>query len=188
MADEELTREFKSDVLLLEAEAVVRRHITYGSAFALSDELHFDLKSDVSREFGIHPSEVVVVGSAKLGFSLKPRDLFRQFWEQSDIDVAIVSPILFDELWEEVFEYERRGGSWSEQVSFKEYLFKGWIRPDKLPQGVNFPRGRAIWDYFIAVTRSRRFGPYRLRGAVFRSWRFLEAYQALAVTSCRYEV
>jgi hypothetical protein len=188
MADAELTRVFKADVLGLDPEEVVRRHITYGSVFALTDELHFALKTEVSRQFGVHPSEVVVVGSAKLGFSLKPRELFRSFWEQSDIDIAIVSPALFDELWEEVFDYEGRGGSWSEQIPFKEYLFKGWIRPDKLPQGVSFPRGRAMWDYFIDVTRSRRYGPYRLRGAVFRSWRFLEAYQALAVTSCRYEV
>lgn len=188
MADASLTGNFRADVASLEPVAVVRRHITYGSAYALTDDLHFGLKDEVSRRFGVHPSEVLVVGSAKLGFSLKPSELFRSFWEQSDIDIAIVSPVLFDQLWSEVFDYELRGGSWPEQLAFKEYLFKGWIRPDKVPQGASFPTGRAMWDYFIELTRARRFGPYRLRGAVFRSWRFLEAYQAVAVTSCRYEV
>jgi hypothetical protein len=44
----------------------------------------------------------VVVGSAKLGFSIVPDKRYRAFGETSDIDVVLCSSALFDLFWEDV--------------------------------------------------------------------------------------
>src|SRR5258708_29662172 len=109
MSIEELIESFRADLRQREIGELVQRHITYGACFILSGDLYFDLKTQVARRFKIHPSEVLIVGSAKLGFSIVPDKRYRPFGETSDIDVAICSPELFDMFWKDVFDYWSRG-------------------------------------------------------------------------------
>src|ERR1039457_3408739 len=44
-------------------------------------------------------SSIRVVGSGRFGFSMKPGHHFKRFGDTSDIDVVVVDPDLFDELW-----------------------------------------------------------------------------------------
>ena len=53
-------------------DVAVQKHITYGACCLLSPDVYFELKRAVAEEFAIHPNEVLVVGSAKLGFSIAP--------------------------------------------------------------------------------------------------------------------
>jgi hypothetical protein len=50
---------------------------------------------------GLTEADIRIVGSARLGFSLRPRNHLREFREESDIDVAVVNATLFDWLWME---------------------------------------------------------------------------------------
>jgi hypothetical protein len=52
-------------------------------------------------------SRVEVVGSGNWGFSLNPRKGFKPFDNNSDIDVAIVSSLQFEEIWKEYRAYQR---------------------------------------------------------------------------------
>lgn len=52
----------------------------------------------VSR-LGVSRAEIRVIGSGRLGFSMKPGKNLRRFRDTSDIDVVIVNAALFDELW-----------------------------------------------------------------------------------------
>ena len=63
---------FRAELPHGSAVDLVRKHITSGECFALSPNSYFDLKARVAGKFRIHPAEVVVVVSAKLGFSLAP--------------------------------------------------------------------------------------------------------------------
>lgn len=127
----------------------------------------------------------MVVGSAKLGFSIAPDKRYRHFGEHSDIDIVLTSGLLFDSLWQDVFDSEQMGTTWDNATRFKKYLFRGWIRPDLLPPPGALPRAREWWDYFQALSASQEFGPIRIRGALFRSWYFLERYHERTVGSCR---
>jgi hypothetical protein len=93
---EERIKNFRADLPHGNAADLVRKHITSGERFALSANSYFDLKDRIAATFGIHPAEIVVVGSAKLGFSLAPDKRYRPFGETSDIDVALCSSSLFD--------------------------------------------------------------------------------------------
>lgn len=51
----------------------------------------------ISKELGLHSKSITVVGSARIGFSLKPDHFGRVFGAGSDLDVCIVDHALFKE-------------------------------------------------------------------------------------------
>ena len=139
----------------------------------------------MSDQFGIHPKEVVVVGSGKLGFSIKGDKRYQHFGDESDIDIAIVSGVLFDQIWSEVFRYRVGGAFWPEERDFKNYLFRGWLRPDKLPPDDSFEYGRKWWRFLRQLETDGLYGPYKIRAGIYKSWHFLESYQTANVRGCR---
>jgi hypothetical protein len=94
---------------------------------------------------------------------------------------VVVCSRLFDQLWEDVFAYSQTGAYWPEKEKFMRYLFMGWIRPDKLPSGEFVDKW---WDFFRALTASGKFGDYKVAGAIYKSWFFLESYQSVCVENC----
>ena len=84
-------QDFQMDLGTLPDNIVVQKHITFGDSYILDRDQYFTLKRNISEKFRIHPSQVILVGSGKLGFSIAPTKRFRHFGDQSDIDVAIVS-------------------------------------------------------------------------------------------------
>ncbi|WP_329890007.1 hypothetical protein [Stenotrophomonas muris] len=60
---------------------------------------YHDFKIMVSTHLGVNHQNVAIVGSAKMGFSLSPAKKFKKFNDDSDLDLVIVSPKLFAELW-----------------------------------------------------------------------------------------
>ena len=176
--------QYKADLSTLSPIQIVRKHIIYGESCVLSQHEYFDLRSKIAEHFQLHPNEVLVVGSAKLGFSIVPNKVYNLFGDASDIDVAIVSSKLFDAIWESVFSYKHEGGYWPEYDEFIEYFFRGWIRPDKLPPSNIFQLAKDWWDFFQGVTNSGAYGDYKIAGALYKSWFFLENYQRICVQKC----
>lgn len=181
----ERIQRFRSDLCCLTIDEVVQKHITYGASYALNQDQYFELKAVVARKFGLHHSEVLLVGSGKLGFSIVDGKRYRHFGDLSDLDLAIISPVLFDATWLDAFDFWRGKNFWPEFEAFKDYLFRGWLRPDKLPPQTTFKRSWDWWEFFRELTVSQRFGPYRIRAGLYRSWHFLETYQTTCVAQCR---
>lgn len=129
-----------------------------------------------------------MVGSGKLGFSIVNSKRYRPFSDTSDIDVAIISPILFDAIWHNVYDYSFSGGYWPEEKAFKEYLFRGWIRPDKLPPSHKFALCKDWWDFFRSITSTGRYGPYKISAGLYRNWHFLETYLSVCINECLVEM
>jgi len=126
-----------------------------------------------------------MVGSGKLGFSIAHPKRYRSFAETSDLDVAIVSPNLFDRVWEEVFRTRGTFGYWPGESDFSAYLARGWIRPDKLPPARRFQIADDWWKFFDSLAATGNFGRYKIRGGLYRDWIFLKGYQNLAVVGCK---
>lgn len=184
MIEQRIAR-FRGDLRMHSVDELVQRYITYGDAYALDPDQYFELKSLVASEFRVHHSEVLLVGSGKLGFSIVEKKRYRHFGDTSDLDLAIISPALFDAIWLDAYEFWRAKNFWPEYAQFKEYLFRGWIRPDKLPPAETFRRRKDWWEFFRYLTATQRFGPYRIAAGLYRSWSFLEAYQTKCVGECR---
>ncbi len=182
---------FKTDLLTMQTPKIVRKYVTFGECYNLDNEQHFSIKDQIAESFQVHPSEVLVVGSSKLGFSIAQNKRYRHFCDESDIDIAIVSERLFDNIWLQVFEYWEANENtaevvyWRRQVSFKEYLFRGWIRPDKLPPTENFEFAKVWWEFFRKLTNSGKYGPYKINAGLYKSWHYLEKYQSINVKACK---
>lgn len=178
-------RQFIGDLREFPVPTLVQKHITYGNCYILDPDMYFQLKSHVATKFGVHPTEVLVVGSGKLGFSIVHDKRYRPFGDSSDIDVAIISSGFFDRIWIDVFDSWRAGGYWPGQRDFESYLFRGWLRPDKLPPERTFERCREWWEFFRELTSSGTYGPYKLRAGLYKSWHFMESYHALCIRECQ---
>lgn len=64
-----------------------------------------EFKARVSDVLGVSLQNIAIVGSAKMGFSLTPGRSYEPFDEDSDLDLIIVCPTLFRELWGGYFDY-----------------------------------------------------------------------------------
>lgn len=59
-----------------------------------------DFRAALAGVLNVNPQNIAIVGSAKFGVSLSPRKNFKEFGEDSDIDVVVVSPKWFETIWE----------------------------------------------------------------------------------------
>jgi hypothetical protein len=140
----------------------------------------------IATNFEIEYNDVVVVGSARLGFSIKPSRRFESFGEESDVDVAVVSTHLFERVWKEVYAYDKSGAYWPEKSSFRKYLSRGWIRPDFLPPEDTFEFSKGWWPFFneLDITGC----PYKITCGVYHSQFFLREYQKICIEQCKDEL
>ena len=130
-----------------DATYLIEKHILHNPPFYFKEkmDLFFDIKKKISEKYDIPVTNIYLVGSGQLGFSLNPANNFSNFRfndeqdkKASDLDFAIISSKLFNEIWDSIcdfrlsdFPYEDKQGQ--EFRQFKKYLFRGWIRPDKFP-------------------------------------------------------
>ena len=183
--------------LLLGGEAIqkiVADHLISDGPGAHVSQPALDFIADMTRQRFQIPVDaalrVIVVGSAKLGFSIiektvpmntvKPR--YRDYVPGvSDIDIAMVSAALYAKLWAglALFGANKQKFPWRSKLS--DYMFHGWIRPDKFPFE-NPPQVCKDWTRLRdELNRSAHFSHAPLRCAIFQSPYFLSLYQQRSV-------
>lgn len=180
--------DFRRDLQTYSDAELVNKYYISGSASAINDALHYSLRQSISDNFGIDYPQVFMVGSAKLGFSIKPSRRYLAFGEESDIDMVIICPSLYEEMWKDVFQFKKSGGLWIKYQDFINYHFKGWLRPDMLPLDASFPRAREWWEFFEGLQCSGVYGPYKIRGALYHSRFFFDSYHEKCFEQCREEM
>jgi hypothetical protein len=150
-----------------------------------------DLKRMVARSLGgavnepLHPMQLVVCGSAHLGFSPVPGlKLGTPFNPTiSDIDIAVVSDVLFDRWWAEL-----QGCRFSADIQRKiaDNLYLGLIDPSIIP---NVSKTRRLWwDLFGGMTAGVSNGPLLargIRGRLYRTHWSMQTYHTLAIYGAR---
>jgi hypothetical protein len=179
--------EFQDDLTRMDLIQVVRKHITTGPSVVLQEATYYDLRSQIASHFQIHPSAVVVVGSCRTGFSIKPHKRYAVCADTADVDVAIVSPEQFDAYWELVFDRWRAGQIWfraRKRRRFLHDLFKGWLWPRSLPPSRQFDEATAWVEFEDQLTRDFFRGRRSVSARLYRSWARLEAYQSVHVIEC----
>ena len=90
--------EFKSLVLAVDTHNVIAKvFLLEGTpfVFASSPMKYVIFREQVAERFSVGSQDVCIVGSAKLGFSPSPVKFGKQFKEESDVDVVVISEELF---------------------------------------------------------------------------------------------
>jgi len=69
------------------------------------------MKNLMSERLNIHPNNIAIIGSAKLGFSITPTEgkCFVPFSDRSDLDIAIVSSEIFRRSWTAFLDLAAKG-------------------------------------------------------------------------------
>ncbi len=189
----------KEILVSLEPEDFVQKYILDSSAIHVNDECIEYIRVRLSEAVGVEiaPSEIKLVGSAKLGFGLfqkKRKDspvlpAFRPFGPESDIDVAICSAKLFDAIWTELSDYAL-AKPWMPHImkNTGNYLVYGWLRPDQVPFEARLRTLDSFRDRLRMLSRSTVLGRRKVSGAIYRDVSFLAKYQVRGIAQCRNEL
>lgn len=158
-----------------------------------------EFRNEVGQQIGVAPADMRVVGSGRLGFSLKPGRNLRAFTPTSDVDLVIVSPDVFDNLWYRLLRaaYPRRPvpsqvGGWLRDR--QRELYTGWLSPleVRLDQRIFGAKAQPILEFnstwFNALKRAGRHVPIRhedINGRLYRTWHHADMYHLHSTASLR---
>ena len=176
---------------------IVQKYLCNGYSPILDEETIFLIKYKIASEFDIHPNEIFLTGSAQLGFSIAPKNIalhkkFIEFNCSSDIDIAIISNNLFERYWSELLDFNIHTESRTEEdqkiyYKFLEYLFRGWIRPDKFP--FKFEGKNDWFDFFRALTiEFNKIGNHKIAAGIYKSFDTFELYNIENINRIRKQI
>ena len=138
------------------------------------------LKNDVSSRLysvfntRIHHLQLIICGSAHLGFSPVPTKLGKPFNPlKSDIDLSVVSSELFDLWWTEL---QASGLEQAQRDTISRELFWGFINPANVRDVSQ--AGQRWWETFGALQTDRAAG---VRGRLYRTFWSMQNYHKIAV-------
>ena len=148
---------------------------------------------------GLAEGDIRVVGSARYGFSMKPRNHLREFTDESDIDVVVVNEVLFDQLWIALLEAayprlaaNREIGRWD--VPGRAELFAGWLTPTAIhmdwkilgKRGVPLFEFKQKWFNALKLAARHSNRPHNdIQGRLYRTWRHAELYHLFSIAELR---
>ncbi|MGE7848187.1 hypothetical protein [Bacillus cereus] len=96
----------------------------------VSDE-YFEFLYMFSKLLDVSPHNIMIAGSARTGFSLNPNPqkgrFLKDFTEESDIDLVVVSPDLFHSFWKEFTIASYKVGELKNVQHLGKKLTKGFI-------------------------------------------------------------
>lgn len=178
---------FKARLEAQSPREVVQRFITGGVCVHLTEDAFESMRLRIAHNFSVHPTNIFVVGSAKLGFSIAPEKRWIPFNDESDIDVAIVSPELYLAVWRQISDILTVDPTfrWKRKNLFAEKHLKGWLRPDALPPSPALALADEWFEFFRALTADQICGPYHINAGLYYDIHFLEQYQERAVEMCK---
>ena len=163
-----------------------RKYLIHGTPYIFRnrEDEYYEFRKRISNQFKIAFYEIYITGSAKLGFSPFKQ---KNFDYDSDIDVAIVSSQLYEQMLKPIYEYQMELRKARKSIterelnnyhSFLEYTAIGWIRPDKLPLSFEIGELKKAWfDFFKSISYGKsEVGNYKVSAGVFKSYSHFEKY------------
>lgn len=178
-----LLDDFKQFCITQKPDILVQKYIIEHETHFFSkvfEGQEFDFKKDIASILDVHIRDIVIVGSAKLGFSLKPDNtdsglyLFKAFdsGKTSDLDVAIVSSELFDKEIKNLYNYTSyHKNNWNDRSSLAKYILKGKLATRFLP--IDFKLTKEI---SAVQTRYQMEYGREINIEIYKSWHYFETY------------
>jgi hypothetical protein len=150
-------------------------------AFQESPADYDTLRGTLSTALHLISDNITVIGSGRIGFSLSPEKYGVPFSSQSDLDVVVVSPELFDRAWLDLLTLGRKYFGLQKTVqtwidTHKENnIFWGFILPDRLPGVVSL--SLSWFRAFKGLGRSPSLAGRDVNGRLYRTWDHVHVHQ-----------
>ena len=205
------TDRLRSDLISqIPIEQLFQKYIVDGPSFLFENIINnkdreYILRHDISSALGLSINDIVIVGSAKLGFSVKNLNFLsfderyketREIRDKSDIDIAIVSRFLFEQETQRIYdmsrhfsrEWIREHWTYNRYYPSRDRLKKISTRSIFNAYTMNIARGWLRQDYspntYIDTLPWKTISDnwYRSLGrkvsiAVYSDWKYLKNYQ-----------
>jgi len=122
----------------------------------------------------VHPKQIVICGSAHLGFSPVPDKLGKPFDSKvGDVDVAVISSEIFDSAWTEL---QSSSLDPSVRTTISRDLFWGFFNPANIRDVSD--HGSRWWRAFGELKTDRAAG---VRGRLYRNFWSMQSYHRIAI-------
>jgi hypothetical protein len=157
-----------------------------------TDEEHSRWGAAIAGVLNVEVQDVRVVGSAATGYSLSPLKAGRSFRRQgsigiaSDIDVALMSDVLFEEAWNTILILDRRHGlrmSTEERTKIRVDVYWGVVAQRSLP--ANSDPARRVLTAMSVATRVPPIRGHIVRCRIYRRAEDLRAYHVDSLRKLR---
>lgn len=167
---------------------ILSQDAPYAFAESLSD--YGNLCRALAKGLGVQEQQLIMVGSGKLGFSLNPSHYGRPFQEDSDLDFAVISEPLFDDLWFDLLRMPpSRFSSLKPQV--KEWvqthrtnrIYFGRATPHTLLRAT--PIAQKWFQAFAETSSLPGLAQHRVHGMLFRTRAHLDIYHQYGLRQVR---
>jgi hypothetical protein len=108
MKDKQLKDKFKADLHSKSEKDLFREYFLSSKCWLFESKLEMSNHIEMYDKFklliadglDVHPMNIIMVGSAKTGFSVAPNDkAFKEFNDSSDLDIVVVSDKIFHQVW-----------------------------------------------------------------------------------------
>jgi len=186
--------EIKEDIQKLQPKEFFLKHLLRSNNWyfekilsASHDEfirISDEFKSIISKSLKISFSNIAIVGSGKLGYSLTPKEekLYKSFGPESDIDVAIISSPLFHHYWD-IFRYSYSNvNTHRYRSSISLGIYRGYIGEYDLNW---VDQCRIQWTPLASASKKALYNDLYIKHSVnyrlYRSWEDLEDYHIQSI-------
>jgi hypothetical protein len=194
--------EFRTALLTRPLNELVDEYVFSDRPFAFRElpEAMPKLRSHLSTRLKLNEKNVVIVGSAQVGFSLSPDSFFRPFSKESDIDVLVVDEKLFDTIWTTILQWHYPRRSWLDASDWgwakqrQKELYWGWFTPSRIRfDGLTLPEMlrpvrdlSASWfNAFRSLALYREFSRRDVSGRLYRTWDHARMYHMNGLAQIR---
>lgn len=181
-----LLDEFKKSCIELKPDEVVERYLIEQPSYFFKEiqkGKEYEFKKDIANMLKVHIRDIVIVGSGKLGFSMKPDDSATGLYSfaifdskrESDLDIAIVSSSLFDSQMKNLYNHtvieKFNVSSWKDISNFRKYMLRGRLVIRFLPDEFGFTESiKAVQDKY-----QMNYGR-EINLEIYKSWYYFETY------------
>ncbi|MDM1525565.1 hypothetical protein HX091_06325 [Myroides odoratimimus] len=166
-------------------------HVTrFSHMFENSPIIYNQIIEYLSNKFKICKTSIVLIGSAKTGFSIDPAKYGNPFSENSDLDFAIIDDSLFEilrkeyQIWKKKYEdgeYDNFQNKkyWPDNINtLKGCLKKGFIDTNKLPSFDDLPTIKSLNNSMSQIVRQLdNIHEIKIKGASVRIYNNWDSFQ-----------
>lgn len=177
------------DLKGLSLDDFITKRIFDATPFVFRDEYdnYVKWRRMISKELRVDSHDIIITGSAAIGYSFNPRKNFKAFNEKSDIDICIISDYFFNVAWHDIRNINTYSLDEEMRVEIEDHktrlIYWETIATDKILPLLSFGNQ---WNKAMNTRRGfLSLESHDIKFRIYRNAGSARAYQKLSVNNRR---